>query len=119
MGPHERLQPVRFAVAALRGRRGAGRRLLRQPQRLQALDLGALGVVDGAVAGEHELLALIAMDRPPALDPCPRFGVEPFIGVDGVDEQRVAAAIRSEEHTSELQSLMRSSYAVFCWKKKT
>src|SRR3546814_7898997 len=27
-------------------------------------------------------------------------------------------AIRSEEHTSELQSLMRSSYAVFCLKKK-
>src|SRR3546814_10387281 len=26
---------------------------------------------------------------------------------------------RSEEHTSELQSLMRNSYAVFCWKKKT
>src|SRR3546814_9770835 len=25
---------------------------------------------------------------------------------------------RSEEHTSELQSLMRLSYAVFCWKKK-
>src|SRR3546814_1482016 len=29
-----------------------------------------------------------------------------------------AFAIRSEEHTSELQSLMRSSYAVFCLKKK-
>src|SRR3546814_5577821 len=28
-------------------------------------------------------------------------------------------AIRSEEHTSELQSLMRISYAVFCLKKKT
>src|SRR3546814_7778464 len=27
-------------------------------------------------------------------------------------------AYRSEEHTSELQSLMRSSYAVFCLKKK-
>src|SRR3546814_4867234 len=26
---------------------------------------------------------------------------------------------RSEEHTSELQSLMRISYAVFCWTKKT
>src|SRR3546814_5340667 len=26
--------------------------------------------------------------------------------------------IRSEEHTSELQSLMRTSYAVFCFKKK-
>src|SRR3546814_16145727 len=30
----------------------------------------------------------------------------------------VAAATRSEEHTSELQSLMRISYAVFCLKKK-
>src|SRR3546814_19000501 len=29
-----------------------------------------------------------------------------------------AAATRSEEHTSELQSLMRISYAVFCLKKK-
>src|SRR3546814_1509968 len=28
-------------------------------------------------------------------------------------------AMRSEEHTSELQSLMRISYAVFCLKKKT
>src|SRR3546814_9346463 len=27
-------------------------------------------------------------------------------------------AVRSEEHTSELQSLMRISYAVFCFKKK-
>src|SRR3546814_8085345 len=30
----------------------------------------------------------------------------------------VVAAFRSEEHTSELQSLMRISYAVFCLKKK-
>src|SRR3546814_6360208 len=30
----------------------------------------------------------------------------------------VAASDRSEEHTSELQSLMRISYAVFCLKKK-
>src|SRR3546814_2189030 len=29
------------------------------------------------------------------------------------------ARVRSEEHTSELQSLMRISYAVFCLKKKT
>src|SRR3546814_16382680 len=28
------------------------------------------------------------------------------------------SARRSDEHTSELQSLMRISYAVFCWKKK-
>src|SRR3546814_1607673 len=32
---------------------------------------------------------------------------------------RPANELRSEEHTSELQSLMRISYAVFCWKKKT
>src|SRR3546814_5504250 len=30
----------------------------------------------------------------------------------------LAAYFRSEEHTSELQSLMRTSYAVFCLKKK-
>src|SRR3546814_1795979 len=32
--------------------------------------------------------------------------------------QRESACIRSEEHTSELQSLMRISYAVFCLQKK-
>src|SRR3546814_1497945 len=42
-------------------------------------------------------------------------------GGDGTGEagQRAAAlGHRSEEHTSELQSLMRISYAVFCLKKK-
>src|SRR3546814_5302926 len=32
---------------------------------------------------------------------------------------RSTGEVRSEEHTSELQSLMRISYAVFCLKKKT
>src|SRR3546814_8574224 len=32
---------------------------------------------------------------------------------------RGMGAVRSEEHTSELQSLMRISYAVFCLKKQT
>src|SRR3546814_1934878 len=61
------------------------------------------------------------------------------LGADGVDTAAVAAlldaaliapvltahptevrrkSMRSEEHTSELQSLMRISYAVFCLKKK-
>src|SRR3546814_5475240 len=36
-----------------------------------------------------------------------------------IDRRKDAVAeIRSEEHTSELQSLMRISYAVFCLKKK-
>src|SRR3546814_9121455 len=34
------------------------------------------------------------------------------------ERQRGKRRQRSEEHTSELQSLMRTSYAVFCWKKK-
>src|SRR3546814_3172047 len=34
---------------------------------------------------------------------------------EAVDDRR---SLRSEEHTSELQSLMRISYAVFCLKKK-
>src|SRR3546814_4029403 len=55
-------------------------------------------------------------------------GIRPF----GVEAQRVLRlekghiiigqdtdGLRSEEHTSELQSLMRTSYAVFCLKKKT
>src|SRR3546814_6903453 len=33
--------------------------------------------------------------------------------------QHIFDKLRSEEHTSELQSLMRISYAVFCLKKKT
>src|SRR3546814_3941049 len=33
--------------------------------------------------------------------------------------ERANLVVRSEEHTSELQSLMRISYAVFCLKKKT
>src|SRR3546814_4908277 len=35
------------------------------------------------------------------------------------DQILMIQPLRSEEHTSELQSLMRISYAVFCLKKKT
>src|SRR3546814_8587630 len=35
-----------------------------------------------------------------------------------ISTERLAQKLRSEEHTSELQSLMRISYAVFCLKKK-
>src|SRR3546814_4128440 len=39
-----------------------------------------------------------------------------FLGMAAFGEPK--AQLRSEEHTSELQSLMRISYAVFCLKKK-
>src|SRR3546814_1680808 len=45
--------------------------------------------------------------------------VEEADGQVHVDASAIASlAVRSEEHTSELQSLMRISYAVFCLKKK-
>src|SRR3546814_10858070 len=65
----------------------------------------------------------------------PPFGYSLFVGsaISGVSIETIARALwpmlcvqifvlllvtRSEEHTSELQSLMRISYAVFCLKKK-
>src|SRR3546814_1808196 len=53
------------------------------------------------------------------------FGGRQFQGCDRVGGQGGGMVLvqrhprRSEEHTSELQSLMRISYAVFCLKKKT
>src|SRR3546814_3111910 len=38
--------------------------------------------------------------------------------LSGGERARLALALRSEEHTSELQSLMRISYAAFCLKNK-
>src|SRR3546814_10736899 len=60
----------------------------------------------------------------PALELFARF----LVGFDGdrrleardllAEQTEAARGDRSEEHTSELQSLMRISYAVFCFKKK-
>src|SRR3546814_6320939 len=77
-------------------------------------------VTDADKAGQHELIDWLAK----------RSDAELY-GVLGQSEKKVAALRagllqpdeitqpwRSEEHTSELQSLMRISYAVFCLKKK-
>src|SRR3546814_6245370 len=44
-------------------------------------------------------------------------GLGCWVDMDFIFLRPVTAATRSEEHTSELQSLMRISYAVFCLKK--
>src|SRR3546814_1436773 len=49
----------------------------------------------------------------PALD-----GRVKWVSADRLTDQRTGQPYRSEEHTSELQSLMRTSYAVFCLKQK-
>src|SRR3546814_2186439 len=64
------------------------------------------GFLDGHGANQH-WLSLVRM----FLD---RFGDRPEL----VMRILVKFVHRSEEHTSELQSLMRISYAVFCLKKK-
>src|SRR3546814_7556398 len=78
-----------------------------------------LGVRDVREIDRH-CLEFLHVDRDAA-------GIEPqqdagelLAPVDRLDEvePRLMALPRSEEHTSELQSLMRNSYAVFCLKKK-
>src|SRR3546814_10259648 len=46
-------------------------------------------------------------------------GVRLFVDIAGIGQLRTTRRPRSEEHTSELQSLMRISYAIFCLKTKT
>src|SRR3546814_8133160 len=60
-------------------------------------------------------------DRPATGHRTRRHGPAPDIGCSWVLIRTCRIApdlMRSEEHTSELQSLMRTSYAVFCLKKK-
>src|SRR3546814_9348532 len=87
------------------------------------------GVADGRaglrILPRHQLAGHIVPDLQQHADPARR--LQPETGLrqfrpDPLDAAAVAAdhreAIRSEEHTSELQSLMRISYAVLCMKKK-
>src|SRR3546814_9934878 len=71
-----------------------------------------------AQAKRLEIVSLIALQRHPGGSLQAGFGEffgGPYAVIVGVADHH---ARRSEEHTSELQSLMRISYAVFCLKKK-
>src|SRR3546814_9676374 len=54
-----------------------------------------------------------------AISSGPTLALPTSLRVNASSSALVARWVRSEEHTSELQSLMRISYAVFCLKKKT
>src|SRR3546814_3960911 len=81
--------------------RGRFTDFLRQPAIAKSLPMFGLLAVIGIAA-----LAWLALREPPQRDL--------FRGLPESDKAAVAEALRSEEHTSELQSLMRISYAVFC-----
>src|SRR3546814_10044315 len=82
-------------------------------------------VVQRALVGAADIHAGAAADRLEPFQYLDRRGVVITGGRGRGSEQVVGhddairAGERSEEHTSELQSLMRISYAVFCLKKKT
>src|SRR3546814_1024077 len=67
------------------------------------------------------LLLCTAMDGVSArMDTLMIRNILPFVTPDSIGNYTlgIRSLLRSEEHTSELQSLMRNSYAVFCLKKK-
>src|SRR3546814_2895478 len=61
---------------------------------------------------------LFAMRYPAPGDPALAGRVVELLAHNFVIPAKAGISTRSEEHTSELQSLMRISYAVFCLKKK-
>src|SRR3546814_5689454 len=78
----------------------------------------------GSVQGGNTAAPIWRQAMEPVLDKMPK---RPFVAPAGMRMVRIdrrsgrrvyGAWPRSEEHTSELQSLMRISYAVFCLKKK-
>src|SRR3546814_2180383 len=72
--------------------------------------------VDGVVGGRHGASA-VREGHPDALG-AEVEAQDPHGPAVPAAARTVSRAARSEEHTSELQSLMRISYAVFCLKKK-
>src|SRR3546814_2638018 len=75
---------------------------------------------DEPVAAEPEVSAAVtqAPAAAPVLAATPPASAAVETAVPGELASKYPVQSRSEEHTSELQSLMRISYAVFCLKKK-
>src|SRR3546814_3850276 len=76
-------------------------------------DVGTRDLATTALAAWTGRADRTACDAEPAIAAAVRHTAE-----SAVDRIDAADTARSEEHTSELQSLMRISYAVFCLKKK-
>src|SRR3546814_3548415 len=86
---------------------------------LEAAELGRTYIARANGKAEDYIAIGTALRRGGSLDEALHFLESArlrFPGNVGID--KALAQTRSEEHTSELQSLMRISYAVFCLKKK-
>src|SRR3546814_2365063 len=77
-------------------------------------------VCSSDLAGENESIVAVNLDRLQySADICSALGTRlRILNAHASGEREAVPLPRSEEHTSELQSLMRISYAVFCLKKK-
>src|SRR3546814_10068310 len=87
---------------------------------LAAIKVGEFGGVPYAIVPRTHELKLLEQLAPPktfvARGKVQAHDVKGF--VDYINKFKLDTTRRSEEHTSELQSLMRISYAVFCLQKK-
>src|SRR3546814_69464 len=83
------------------------------------LDLGVRGYIPKAYSPEIMLSAVrLVMSGGVYVPPMLLAAAPGAVANNGHRNLDSLDALRSEEHTSELQSLMRNSYAVFCLKKK-
>src|SRR3546814_1364211 len=76
--------------------------------------IGGRGARDACTVAQGSHLGNMARQQRTAEDPSVR-----LLKVGERMRHLLSEILRSEEHTSELQSLMRISYAVFCLQKKT
>src|SRR3546814_4397453 len=81
---------------------------------VDAFGFGKAGGVGEIILGKAIALGREELEEAPAAGPPPRLEPRQWRARDDVERQHL---VRSEEPTSELQSLMRTSYAVFCLQK--
>src|SRR3546814_6882532 len=92
---------------------------VRRRARDLGIDLSEVGRRGGERIRHGELDAFLTYNSQYRPSGCRRADEQiQVVGLRRRIAENMAASKRSEEHTSELQSLMRISYAVFCLKKK-
>src|SRR3546814_10008298 len=110
-----------YASLELKVENNVGHLVLNRPESLNAVSpqiLSDLDLVCGEIESNKEIRAVVLSGAGKSF--CAGADLKHVMGVRETPGgfEKFARYLRSEEHTSELQSLMRISYAVFCWKQK-